>query len=137
MASPYLGRSWLIKAFIGGQWVAVMGLQSTGVSINNTIVDTTSTRSGGWREILADCGNQALTITGAGVVKNAQAEQYIQNWAFDHTLNQIGAFQVEDGSSFYGSFMVSKLEYTGAYDGAKMYNMTLESSGTINPEYPL
>lgn len=131
----YLGRAWVLQVLANGTWLTAGGIQTSDVSVGNTIVDTTSTKSGGWRQILADCGNQTVTMSGAGVFKNQLADQYLMQWAFDHSLNTMRMIQVDDGSAFSGLFMVSKLQYTGAYNGAKMYNVTLESSGGIAQEY--
>lgn len=130
MGSPQLGRNLLIQLNITGGWNTVGGLKATGVLLGSVVVDTTSVRSGGWREILNDCGNQTVTITGSGVFKNTTADFYIRSAFFNPNLQPLRAIQ-DDGHYFNGNFKVSKIQYQGAYNDALLYDYTLESSGVI------
>jgi len=137
MSGIRLGRNFLLQVNTQGNYVTVMGLQTTGIKIGNTIVPITSTKSAGWREILADCGNQTITLTGTGVFKNDLGQQAVEQWSFSHTLHLCRVIFEESGENFSGLFMVSNLEYNGAHDGALLYNITLESSGTMSgPDWP-
>lgn len=131
MSGLRLGRNFLLQVNTQSNYVTVMGLQTTGLSIGNTVVPITSTKSAGWREILGDCGNQTMSLTGTGVFKNDLGQQAVEQWAFSHALRSCRVIFEESGENFSGLFMVSKLEYNGTYNGAVMYNITLESSGTM------
>jgi TP901-1 family phage major tail protein len=126
----FLGRKFLLHLNITGNWVTVGGLKSTSMVFNSVVVDTTSTRSGGWREILNDFGNQSGTISGVGIFKNSVGEQYVRSAFFNPNLQPARIIQA-DGHYYSGNFKISKLEYAGEHSGAQTYNMTLESSGVV------
>ena len=132
----YKGRNLILQMVEGGGWNTVMGLQNVTIAISNTVVDVTSTQSGGWRQILDDCGNQTITITGTGIFKGDSAQLAMERAAFSHALSSFRAvfFDADwsGGHDISGLFMVSKLEYAGAYNGADTYNVTLESSGQMS-----
>lgn len=125
-----LGRNCVLQSW-SGAWYTVMGLQLVGLTSANTVVDATSTRSGGWRQILSDCGNQTVTITGSGIFKGDNGLMFIQAFNRNHSI-QPYQLLFPDGTWWTGSFMVSKLEYKGTFNGARTYDITLESSGQIN-----
>lgn len=126
-----LGRNFLIQLNISGGWNTVGGLRATAVNLGSVVVDTTSTRSGGWRQILNDCGNQTVTITGSGVFKNSTADQYIRSAFFNPNLQPLRVIQ-DDGHYYSGNFKVSKIQYQGAYNDTLLYDYTLESSGAVS-----
>ena len=125
------GRNFLLQTYIGA-WIGLAGLQSTSIALAGVVVDTTSTKSSGWREILNDCGNQTCTITASGIFKSDEGVLATQGYVLSHTLNEFRIIFEDDGSNWVGQFYVSKMEYTGAYNGARMYSLTIESSGQIN-----
>ncbi len=125
------GRNFVLQV-LSGAYTTVMGAQTTGMTLGNVMVDTTSTQSGGWRQILSDCGNQTVTINSNGVFKGDFALALIQQYWENRSLQTYRIYFSDDGSHWDGMFLVSKLEYTGTYNGARMYNVTLESSGPIN-----
>lgn len=126
---PQPGRNFVLQVWDGSQYLTIGGLQVNSIAISNVVVDATSHRSGGWRQILQDCGNQTITLTASGIWKGSNAESLIRQWVFDHSQHAMKALFTDNGEYFSGNFMVSKLEYTGTHNGARMYNVTLESSG--------
>src|SRR5665213_108591 len=124
------GRNFLLYVMSGG-YNLVMGAQTTGMTLGNVVVDTTSTQSGGWRTILSDCGNQTVTINCQGVFKGDFSLALIQEYWEHRSIQWYKILFADDESFWTGQFFVSKLEYTGTYNGARMYNVTLESSGPV------
>lgn len=124
-----LGRLFLIQVSNGG-WQTIGGMQATSAAFGNILVDATDTTSGGWRQILEDCGNQTLTISGSGIFKGSLGEQLLLDRILDHNFILMRAM-FADGTYFQCNILVTKLEFTGAHNGARLYNMTLESTGAV------
>lgn len=111
-------------------FTVVGGMRTTGLTINNEMVDTTDKDSGGKRELLAQAGIQSFSISAAGVFKDTAAETTVKTNAEDDLIVN---YQITfgDGDTYTGAFQITSLEYTGEHNGARQYTLTLESSGTI------
>lgn len=127
------GRSFVLKVGDGATsetFTTVGGMRTKSLAINNELVDITDDDSAGKRELLAAAGIQTVTVSGSGVFKDSASEETVRRNAKDQTIDNY-RIQFEDGSYFEGAFQISSLEYTGEYNGARMYSITLESSGDI------
>lgn len=126
------GKNFVLKISDGATtpaYAVVGGMRSTGITINNETVDI-SDKSNTWRELLPGAGIRSVSISASGVFKDTTTEGLINDAAMDDTLED---YQIvfEDGAMFAGAFQVTSLEYTGEYNGARQYSMSLESSGTV------
>lgn len=111
-------------------FTVVGGARTTGLTINNEMVDVTDKDSGGKRELLAAAGIQSFSISAAGVFKDTASETTVRGNAQDDTIDNY-VITFADGDTYTGAFQITSLEYTGEHNGARQYTMTLESSGTI------
>jgi len=127
------GRAFLLKIGDGQPsetFATVAGMRSTRLSINSELVDITSKESGGWRELLSDAGIRKVSISGAGVFTNSQAEVDLQAKALAGTIANY-RIVFESGDMFSGAFLVSALDYAGEHNGERSYTLSLESSGAV------
>lgn len=113
-----------------GSFEAVGGLRTTGVTINNELVDITDKQSGGWRELLPDAGVRSVSIAGSGVFKDTDTEKALMAMAFDGSLANFRV-RFEDGDAIVGSFQVANFAHNGDYNQARAFDLTLESSGEV------
>ena len=127
------GRAFLLKIGDGQpseSFATIAGMRSTRLSINSELVDITNKDSGGWRELLSDGGVRRVSISGAGVFTNSQAEIDLQGKVLAGTIANY-RIVFESGDMFSGAFLVSALDYAGEHNGERSYTISLESSGPV------
>lgn len=127
------GSSLLIKIGDGASpesFTTVGGLRSTSISLNDEAVDVTTIDSGNHRELLAQGGIRAVSISGSGVFTDSASESSLRT---AYGASSFSNYQVivPDFGTYEGAFMIASLEYAGEYNGEVTYSVTLESSGEI------
>lgn len=114
-----------------GAYSNLAGMRSKSVKLNSEFVDVTNADSvNQWREGLANAGVKSIEMTGGGVFLDDTPQNTmisiallntVRNWRIIHPA--LGTFQ--------GPFFVSAFEFTGDYNGAVEFNITLMSSGEV------
>jgi TP901-1 family phage major tail protein len=127
------GAAFLLKMSDGGEpegFATVAGLRTTQMSIATEQVVITNKGSGGWRELLSGGGVRTVSISGAGVFTGSAAELALKSRALSGVLDR---FEVsfEGGERLRGSFQVTRLDYSGDFNGERNYTLALESSGAV------
>ncbi len=127
------GAAFLLKMSDGGapeEFRTVAGLRTTQLSIATEQVVVTNKGSGGWRELLPAGGVRSVSISGAGVFTGSDAEQALKTQALTGALNRFEV-RFEGGERIRGAFQLSRLDYSGDFNGERTYTMSLESSGAV------
>ena len=127
------GSAFLLKIGDGESppaYSTIAGLRTTQVSVNGEPVAITNKDSGGWRELLSGAGVRSVSVSGAGVFTGSEAELRIKNHALG---GMIDAYELsfEGGDKMRGDFLVTRLDYSGDYNGERSYTLSLESSGAV------
>ena len=91
---------------------------------------TDADSAGRWRELLAGAGVQRAAISGSGIFKDAQSDAAIRSRFFAGDISN-WQLAVPDFGIVSGPFQITSLEYTGAHDGEVVFEMALESAGSI------
>lgn len=129
------GSAFLLKIGNGEEpaiFSTVAGLRTTQMSINGDAVIITNKDSGGWRELLSGAGVRSVSVSGAGIFLGSAAESRIRGHAMAGTLD-IYELSFESGERMQGQFLVSRLDYSGDFNGERNYTLSLESSGAVTP----
>jgi len=126
--SGFKGREFLIQRVVGAVPVTIAGGRSKSLSINNELVDVTTSDNAPWRVILADAGISSMSISISGVFTDAASLQQAMQDTLARTVDDYVIIS-ELGDSFVGEFMITSLERSGEYNDAEQYSITLESSG--------
>lgn len=127
------GRAFLLKVGDGQSsptFTTVAGLRTTMLSIAGETVAITNKDSGGWRELLSGAGTRSVSVAGSGVFTGSQAEARLKGNALAGTLDDY-QLSFEGGDSLRGRFLLTKLEYSGDFNGERSYTLALESSGQV------
>ncbi|MBS0479055.1 MAG: phage major tail protein, TP901-1 family [Proteobacteria bacterium] len=127
------GSAFLLKVGNGATpvvYATVAGLRTTQLSINGELVAVTSKDSGGWRELLSGAGVRSVSVSGAGVFTGSAAECRIKASALSGALDDY-RLSFESGDTMTGSFLVTRLDYAGDFNGERSYTLSLESSGAV------
>lgn len=127
------GSAFLLKVGDGSVtpvFATVAGLRTTQLSINGETVVVTNKDSGGWRELLAGAGVRSVSVSGAGVFTGSAAETRVKGNALAGTLDDY-RLSFESGETMTGSFLVTRLDYAGDFNGERSYTLSLESSGVV------
>ncbi|WP_430416111.1 phage tail tube protein [Parasphingorhabdus sp.] len=127
------GSAFLLKIGDGASPVTystIAGLRTTQMSINGEPVAITSKDSGGWRQLLSGAGVRSVSVSGAGVFTGSDAELRIKNHALGGVIDSY-ELSFEGGERMQGAFLVTRLDYSGDYNGERSYILSLESSGAV------
>lgn len=126
----------------GSTYVAVGGMRSSSITLNDESVDVTHKGSNGTRKLLAGAGVNSISISGSGVFTNDTNEQLVrtsfqaQQNTSDGTSTQTPAFKnfrfkISTLISYTGPFQITSIEYAGEYNGEATYSMSFESAGYV------
>ena len=129
------GSAFLLKVGNGGEppvFATVAGMRTTQMSVNGEAVNVTSKDSGGWRELLSGAGVRSVSVAASGIFTGSAAEIRIKANAL---AGQIDDYELsfESGERLRGRFLVTRLDYSGDYNGERNYALSLESSGAVVP----
>src|ERR671916_1077663 len=127
------GSAFLLKVGNGGNPVVfstVAGMRTTQMSVNGEAVNVTSKDSGGWRELLSGAGVRSVSVAGSGIFTGSAAEGRLKSNALAGLLDDY-ELSFESGERMRGKFLVTRLDYSGDYNGERNYTLSLESSGQV------
>ena len=127
------GSAFLLKIGNGGSppvFATVAGMRTTQMSVNGEAVNVTSKDSGGWRELLSGAGVRSVSVAGSGIFTGSAAETRVKANALTGLIDDY-ELSFESGERLTGRFLVTRLDYSGDYNGERNYSMSLESSGPV------
>jgi TP901-1 family phage major tail protein len=127
------GSAFLLKVGDGTAtptYSTVAGLRTTQLSIAGELVTITNKDSGGWRELLSGAGTRSVSVAGSGVFTGSAAEARLKNNVLAGTLDNY-QLSFESGEIMQGRFLLTKLDYSGDFNGERAYTLALESSGQV------
>jgi TP901-1 family phage major tail protein len=127
------GSAFLLKVGNGGNppvFAIVAGMRTTQMSINGEPVNVTSKDSGGWRELLSGAGIRSVSVSASGIFTGSASENRVKGNALAGLLDDY-ELSFESGERMRGRFLVSRLDYSGDYNGERNYALSLESSGEV------
>ena len=112
-------------------YVAMAAMKTKKIAFNNEIVDVSNSDSTGqFRELLTGGGIKSMSLAGAGVSSDKASLVVIQSAVFDGSVRD-GDVVIPGIGTFVSKFTVSSFNITGEYNGAIMFDWSLESSGII------
>lgn len=127
------GSAFLLKVGDGTDtpvYSTVAGLRTTQLSIAGEQVTITNKDSGGWRELLSGAGTRSVSVAGSGVFTGSAAEARLKANALAGRLDDY-QLSFESGETMRGRFLLTKLDYSGDFNGERAYTLALESSGPV------
>jgi TP901-1 family phage major tail protein len=127
------GSAFLLKIGNGAPtpvFSTVAGLRTTQLSINGEAVVITNKSSAGWRELLPGAGVRSVSVTAAGVFTGSSAETRLKSNALAGTIDDY-QLAFESGEQLQGRFLLTRLDYSGDFNGERNYTLALESSGQV------
>ncbi len=127
------GSAFLLKIGDGAAtpaFTTVAGLKTTQLTVNGDAVAITNKGSGGWRELLSGAGVRSVTVAASGIFTGGAAEIQVRGLALGGDIEDF-QLSFESGERMQGSFLVTRLEYAGDFNGERNYTLTLESSGAV------
>jgi TP901-1 family phage major tail protein len=127
------GSAFLLKVGNGAAtpvFATVAGMRTTQLSVNGEAVNVTSKDSGGWRELLSGAGVRSVSVSGSGIFTGSAAETRVKGNALAGLIDDY-ELSFESGEQMRGRFLVTRLDYSGDYNGERNYTLSLESSGQV------
>lgn len=113
--------------------ITIAGLQVTGLSINNEIVDITNKDTRGFRAILAAAGTKTFTMTANGIYQNSESHRFLENFARSGSIDPYSLIS-ENGDTYEGLFLIASYERAGDHNTPETFTVTLENSGEVDFE---
>ena len=129
------GSAFLLKVGDGAQppaYATVAGMRTTQMSVNGEAVNVTSKESGGWRELLSGAGVRSVSVAASGIFTGSAQELRVKANALAGLADDY-ELSFESGERLRGRFLVTRLDYSGDYNGERNYALSLESSGPVVP----
>lgn len=127
------GSTFLLKIGDGAEppvFSTVAGMRTTQMQVNGEAVNVTSKDSGGWRELLSGAGVRSVSVSASGLFTGSAAEARVKANALAGVLDDY-ELSFESGERMRGRFLVTRLDYSGDYNGERNYALSLESSGPV------
>jgi TP901-1 family phage major tail protein len=127
------GSAFLLKVGNGAQppvYATVAGMRTTQMSVNGEAVNVTSKDSGGWRELLSGAGVRSVSVAASGIFTGSAAETRVKTNALAGLVDDY-ELSFESGEKMRGRFLLTRLDYSGDYNGERNYALSLESSGPV------
>ena len=127
------GSAFLLKVGNGGSppvFSTVAGMRTTQMSVNGEAVNVTSKDSAGWRELLSGAGVRSVSVAASGIFTGSAAEARLKTNALGGLIDDY-ELSFESGERLRGRFLVTRLDYSGDYNGERNYALSLESSGAV------
>src|ERR671916_1761378 len=127
------GSAFLLKIGNGGVppvFATVAGMRTTQMSVNGEAVNVTSKDSGAWRELLSGAGVRSVSVAASGIFTGSAAETRLKTNALTGLVDDY-ELSFESGERMRGRFLVTRLDYSGDYNGERNYTLSLESSGQV------
>ena len=129
------GKDILLKIGDGASpevFTTVAGLRTRTLSLTARGVDATDSDSPGrWRELLAGAGTRQVSVSGAGIFRDAASDSSIREVFFSQAARSWRLI-VPDFGTLEGPFLVAALEYAGDHEGEATYALTLSSAGEVS-----
>lgn len=127
------GSAFLLKVGNGAEplvFATVAGMRTTQMSVNGEAVNVTSKDSGGWRELLSGAGVRSVSVGASGIFTGSAAEVRVKANALAGLTDDF-ELSFESGERLRGRFLVTRLDYSGDYNGERNYALNLESAGPV------
>lgn len=127
------GSAFLLKVGNGAEppvFATVAGMRTTQMSVNGEAVNVTHKDSGGWRELLSGAGVRSVSVAASGIFTGSAAETRVKANALAGLTDDY-ELSFESGERLRGRFLVTRLDYSGDYNGERNYALSLESSGAV------
>jgi TP901-1 family phage major tail protein len=102
------------------------------MSVNGEAVNVTSKDSGGWRELLSGAGVRSVSVAASGIFTGSAMELRVKTNALAGLVDDY-ELSFDSGEKLRGRFLVTRLDYSGDYNGERNYALSLESSGPVTP----
>ncbi len=115
-----------------GAFTTVAGLRTKTLRLNARPVDVTDTASQGWKELLPGAGIRTAELSGTGVFRDAASDALIRTAFFDQSAQDC-QFIIPGFGRIEGAFLVTGLNYAGAYNGEAQFELSLASAAV--PEF--
>ena len=130
---PLSGRDLLLKVDAGGGFRACAGLRLKSLQLDARTVDVTDSDSAGWRELLPGAGLRTAELSGAGVFRSAASDHTVRTAFFQQAALPC-RFILPGFGTVEGPFLVSRLRYSGRYNGEASFEMSFQSAGPLQWE---
>ena len=130
MNEAQAGRLFKLSIWNGSEFTLICGLQATSVTINQEGVDTTDNCSGSIRQMLEGAGVRNVSISGNGVTRLPSAMSFLlsSHFAQSHVYMRLTDGR---GLDLYGFMQIVSIGASAAYNGAEMFEISLESTGEV------
>ncbi len=110
----------------------LVGVQTRGATMNNSMVDVTTDDDAGWQTLLATPGLKSLEISISGITSDEiLLAEFFNASPTGESLEGSLPSSLATPGNFTGTFSLSSFELTGEHDGAYEFSATFMSNGAV------
>lgn len=134
MAEKFCGDGFLVQTedtVNPGEFNTVGSMRDTSLSISNEQVDVTDKSSAKTRQLLAECGINSMSLSGAGLFSDEEAVIDLQAFARTGAVTTLRLIS-DYGDIYEGPFQVASFDRNGAYNSAEEFSVSFESASDID-----
>jgi predicted secreted protein len=127
------GPAYLLKVGNGGQhpaFATVAGLRAISMSVDGKPVDLAD-----WHKSPPAFDGKPVSVAGSGIFTGSAAETRLKSNALSGLLDDY-EICLETGQRIRGRFLVTRLDYSGDWNGERNYSLSLESYGPVSAPEP-
>ncbi len=107
----------------------LLGLRTKSFNMNAETIDITDSESvNHFRELLTGAGVKSVSLSGAGVFKDASVDATLRTDYFVGTLRNFQVI-IPDFGTFEGAFQITTLNYAAEHNSEVTFDVAMESSG--------
>lgn len=111
--------------------VAMAGVRTKGIQINNEPIDVTNDDSDGWRTLLEEPGERTLNLSLSGIIIDGDLKEVVMGDGNSPPPDLVRhvTLTYPDGGELSGDFFLASYNETGEYNGAATFDLELQSTG--------
>lgn len=124
------GKLVLVQLGTGVTATTIATAKQNSLTINNSVVDTTTKKENGWGSTLSGGGVREMTTTLEGIYHNTEYDRTLRNYGMDGTSNEYTIINGH-GDKWEGKFVITSYGVGGEMGGAETFTASLKNDGEI------
>lgn len=124
------GKLVLVQLGEGVGAVTIATAKQNSLSINNSVVDTTTKKENGWGSTLSGGGVREMTTSIEGVYHNTAYDRTLRQYGMDGTSNVYTIINGH-GDKWIGNFVITAYGVGGEMGGAETFTASLKNDGEV------
>lgn len=124
------GKLVLLQLGSGAGATTIATAKTNSMTINHTVVDTTTKKENGWGSILSGGGVHEMTISLEGIYHNESYDRTLRGYGMDGTSQEYTIINGH-GDTWVGNFVITSYGIGGEMGGSETFTASLRNDGEV------